>query len=44
VRFVTAIEMVGPKMRGLGGLRGLVLGSLSQRMLSATKVPVLIVH
>jgi nucleotide-binding universal stress UspA family protein len=30
--------------RGLGGLRGLVLGSLSQRMLTATKLPVLIVH
>lgn len=37
-------DLVVMGSRGLGGLRGLVLGSLSQRMLTATKLPVLIVH
>ncbi len=37
-------DLVVMGSRGLGGLRGIILGSLSQRMLTATKLPVLIVH
>jgi nucleotide-binding universal stress UspA family protein len=37
-------DLVVMGSRGLGGLRGLVLGSLSQQMLAATKLPTLIVH
>jgi nucleotide-binding universal stress UspA family protein len=37
-------DLVVMGSRGLGGLRGLVLGSLSQQMLAATNLPVLIVH
>jgi nucleotide-binding universal stress UspA family protein len=44
VRAADRADLVVMGSRGLGGLTGLVLGSLSQRVLTAAKTPVLVVH